>query len=797
MIHKVNYLTSIGKYRNYTASGQVDFQKMTLIFGDNGGGKTTLTSILRSLTLNQADLVKNRKSTNSTENQAAQIISRNTTDTTHTFHHANGWSAPLNDIEIFDVHFVHDNVYSGFEMSDDHKKQLHKFVIGAQGIVTQQLIDQNKTDKAAIRISQGEISNQLIQEVQNGLTPTLVNSFVGIQPTEGENIIDRVAVSERKFTHANANAVIQTLHPLNPISVIQTGINFPSLISDLGSTTQLIQERALQELFANHYSELEGNSLQSPENWLQSGFNYVKSKLTASHGEVACPFCKQDIQSTSDILKAYTLKFNEEFNQLIERLKSQIATIENFNVELCLQSVSSIVGQNVSKIESWGRYLPNTVIAPTYNVTDQHVFSERHAALLDAVRRKLQNPSQAISTDAATNFRASGESINTNIRRYNQVASNYNSAIVAFKSTIPTVQNAQAELQRLKRIQKRFETEINTLCGTYLTSGIRLRALEAEYTRLSTQQETENSTFFSSYKDRINHYLANVFLTPFKIEDVRHIAPTGRGTQSKIGYKLTIDGKDISVDADPPLSTKECLSEGDKSTIALAFFLAKLDIDANKANKILVFDDPLSSLDSTRRSHTVSLIHKLFREMKQVIVLSHSEYFLHEIYAICPRRETKTLRISMANLVTKESVIQTCDLDELAKSDYFKQIDRLENFRTSPNLDMKEGIFASLRTVLESHLTFKFYREVKTMTGLKTFGNLINHLETSPAVFIDNANRVDIINQLNQINNIGWRPHHGTAMPEQNSLLYNPYTITLPELDALIVITLNLIYNRL
>ena len=40
MIHKVNYLTSIGKYRNYVAVGQVDFRKMTLIFGDNGGGKT-------------------------------------------------------------------------------------------------------------------------------------------------------------------------------------------------------------------------------------------------------------------------------------------------------------------------------------------------------------------------------------------------------------------------------------------------------------------------------------------------------------------------------------------------------------------------------------------------------------------------------------------------------------------------------------------------------------------------------------------------------------------------------------
>lgn len=52
MINKVENLVSIGKFRNYQASGQVNFNKLTLIYGDNGGGKTTLTSVFRSLTTN-------------------------------------------------------------------------------------------------------------------------------------------------------------------------------------------------------------------------------------------------------------------------------------------------------------------------------------------------------------------------------------------------------------------------------------------------------------------------------------------------------------------------------------------------------------------------------------------------------------------------------------------------------------------------------------------------------------------------------------------------------------------------
>ena len=93
-----------------------------------------------------------------------------------------------------------------------------------------------------------------------------------------------------------------------------------------------------------------------------------------------------------------------------------------------------------------------------------------------------------------------------------------------------------------------------------------------------------------------------------------------RATRSKIGYKFTIDGQDISFDPNQQNSARDCLSEGDKSTITLAFFLSKLDIDPGLNNKILVFDDPLSSFDNNRRMYTVQLIKDLFPNIKQVVV---------------------------------------------------------------------------------------------------------------------------------------------------------------------------------
>jgi len=150
-----------------------------LFYGDNGSGKTTLTSILRSLTQNDLETITHRQSIAQVNPgvpqppQSAIIIQRNATagDITHSFNPTRGWSVPFPDIEIFDIHFVNDNIYSGFEFNDAHKTQLHQFVIGAQGVAIQQQIEQNKTAKATSRQNKTQIENDLIQEVGNNLTP--------------------------------------------------------------------------------------------------------------------------------------------------------------------------------------------------------------------------------------------------------------------------------------------------------------------------------------------------------------------------------------------------------------------------------------------------------------------------------------------------------------------------------------------------------------------------------------------------------------------------------------------------
>ncbi len=796
MINKVERLTSIGKFRNYTAAGQVNFCKLTLIYGDNGGGKTTLTSVFRALTTNNPEIVRSRISTNHIAPQAAQITQTGTPNIFHTFG-ATGWTTPFANIEIFDIHFVNDNIYSGFDFNEEHKKQLHQFVIGAQGIAIQNQIEQNKADKATSRQNQADIEQQIIQLVSNNLTSDLIISFVAIPASQINGIDQQIVTAEAALASANANSIIQTLQTLSSITQISSGIDIASLITDLQSTSQAIQNVALESLFSNHCQDLADNGLEGSENWLQKGFAYVKSKQTANEANISCPFCKQGLVEGLEILDAYISKFNADFNALVQRLQTHLTSIQNFNLDSVIQAINNINQTNTGRITSWATHLPNTVHSPTFNIfVDEAVLRAEFQSLITSLQQKIQNPTLAVATAATSVFQSSLQTINTNINSYNQSVTTYNALITTFRGGIQTVANAQLSVDNLKRVKKRFEAPIVTLCAQLIAEKQVLKSLETAYTSLSQQQQSAATTFFGSYQTRINHYLGNVFKTHFRIDDVVHVAPKGKATQSKIAYKLTIDGKDISFIPNQPFNAKECLSEGDKSTIALAFFLSKLDIDPNLQDKILIFDDPLSSLDTNRRTYTIRIIKSLFQQLKQVVVLSHNEYFLHEIGKDIGASQKCTLRIK-EDFAAKASKIEACDLEKLVKIEYFKHIESLEAFRSNPEHSLKDSVLGWLRNVLEAHLRFKFYKEIRTMSGQQTFGRLITFLDGFPVVFRDNGNRVAIVSTLHIINGVSWKPHHGDPNPDYTALGMNPNTITAPELDNLIQDTLNLIEVQL
>lgn len=804
MIHKIQRLISVGKFRNYTTAGDVCFQKLTMIYAKNGIGNTTLSTVIRSLATLKPELVRNRKSTNSTTPIAAQITQRDSlsNDTSHNLG-ANGWSNPFPNIEVFDIHFVNENVYSGFEFSKEHKEELYNFVLGQQAVALQVQINSNKASKAGSVALKESYETQIIQQAGNGLTAAMLPAFMQINPATVTNITGQIATAEVALLSAQHETIIQSFQPLLALQAFNANIDFAELISDLAASSQTIQEVALQSLYDAHRQELADNSIVESEHWLRQGFNYLSAKTTSATNpqqpDLLCPFCKQPVNSTLEIINAYSLHFNDTFNSYVSRLTSYREALQNINLDSVILQWNNTNQLNSDRTANWSAHLPATTQTPSYNIiADEQVFRQELQALTNIVISKLQNPFVVVATTTSTIFQNSVTLINQNITTYNQSVTAYDAAITIFRASIQTVASAQLTLESLRRTERRCLPAILTLCSHLRAERQNHRNLSDAYARMMESARLSSNALLHNYQTRINHYLNTVFHTPFRVTGSNVVPPHGQNTVNRAEYTLTIDGQNISTDPNLPNAAKDVLSEGDKTTIALAFFLAKLDVENIKDQKAIIFDDPLSSFDNSRRTTTVSLLAKLAKEAKQLVVLSHDRKFLFDLNRRVRSVMKKGLEI-VYDETNNTSKIQFLEIDKMLQNDYFICLNKIKDFIATGTDEGKRECRREIRIALENYLIFYYYNHLGGNLST-TFGDLVNRLEelyTAGTITFRDSDGQQVIDDLKELNEISWDSHHGDGdiLETRDEILVEDIDLT--AFKGYLQTTLDLIEKRL
>lgn len=164
MIKKFIKINGTGRFLNYS-SGTVpsphrtsDFEKLNLIYGENGSGKTTLSVILNSLRGTNGVLTKKR-SFDRTVPQIVEVLTDLSPNPKLTFNNST-WDNNYPNIEIFDIHFITDNVYTGLEVQNSHKKNLFEIIFGNQGV---QLKNDIQTIKDSIQVEQRSLQTTTSQ----------------------------------------------------------------------------------------------------------------------------------------------------------------------------------------------------------------------------------------------------------------------------------------------------------------------------------------------------------------------------------------------------------------------------------------------------------------------------------------------------------------------------------------------------------------------------------------------------------------------------------------------------------
>ncbi|KQC13922.1 MAG: hypothetical protein APR63_06995 [Desulfuromonas sp. SDB] len=357
------------------------------------------------------------------------------------------------------------------------------------------------------------------------------------------------------------------------------------------------------------------------------------------------------------------------------------------------------------------------------------------------------------------------EGIKQSVDAYNHSVSEINKQIDIRKNEIKSADVAivRNDIVMLKARKRRFEQDAKELCEAYSKACDSKRTLEQKKNQVKSDLDTYTENIFTNYEAKINKLLEN-FGAGFRITETKRSYLGGTASSH---YQIKINN--VSVDLGDTSSSwaipsfRNTLSAGDKSTLALAFFIAKLETDSKLSEKIIVLDDPFSSLDRSRRTCTKQIICKLTQKAKQVIVMSHDPNFLKIIWDSSNKTETKPLQLSRLG---QNSTITEWDIVKETREEYHRNHSLLSEYCYNGSGD-RVNVARTIRPLLEQYIRFIFPGHFSETEWLGDFIGKIRKAQSgSPLVSAQ-----PILDELDAVNDYSKRYHHDTNPAYEKELI--------------------------
>jgi wobble nucleotide-excising tRNase len=176
-------------------------------------------------------------------------------------------------------------------------------------------------------------------------------------------------------------------------------------------------------------------------------------------------------------------------------------------------------------------------------------------------------------------------------------------------------------------------------------------------------------------------------------------------------------------------------SEGEKTAIALCYFLSTLEADDRKIKDlIVVIDDPVSSLDTKAMNYACSLVRNRLSGAAQLIVLTHNQHCMNEFkkhwkgWAKGEPDKVKARLKFIDVIVPASTMLRTANIIDLPvhlreyESEYHYLFEKVLRFEEAAegHFDYAFMMPNVLRRVLEIFLAFKVPRSGNISDKLKT-----------------------------------------------------------------------------
>jgi|GEM_PF-1013108 wobble nucleotide-excising tRNase len=750
-LDKIIDVQKVGRFEKLHVPTGIRFSKLTLVFGENGWGKSTIADILRSVSTREPKILTGRETLASAGTQKVLLL----VDGNQAEFNGEAWQGPCPKVAVYDQIFVNQNIFSGDSVSHDHLKRQYGLVVGETGVSLMRDI---------VRIDEevGEVSTTIrrYEHTIQGVIATLganslsVDQFISLEQLDnGDQAIAEMEAAVRRLEQIDqiGRAPLPDQLP-EPSSTESLRFLLASSVDGVATDAHRILRAHIERY---HAAEGRGNSAMAHEVWLEAGLSYVPDD--------PCPFCGQELQDRL-LVDAYRDFFSNAYKELAARVQRSRATIERHvsgeyadTIRRAMTGIATIESnwRALADVEEPGITMPDEALALLIDA------ATGVDALLELKQRDLVSalPEQDIA-GALTQWE---EAVSV-IKEINQQIRAYREGLIAIRDAqdaadLPAQKTA---LSILRARTRRYEPDMVVNNEELQNAQLRKAALAIDKTAKRGELTVHTTAVTQGLGATINAYLDRLG-AGFRID---YQPPNYRGKEPAASYNLLIN--DVPVQprtAQDDIGTpcfKNTLSAGDKSVLSLAIFLATLKSRDDLNEVIVVLDDPFTSMDDFRRSFTVNEINKLTTHVSQIFVLSHEKGFLRSIWDTVDRDLVTSLSIQTG--APGLASIAHFDLEAATRPRHLTERMEVEEF-CQQSIGSPPHIRRLLRNVLEV-----FYRQADPELFLPDdlLGSIIAKIEAAPPAYRYKA----ALDYLTEVNRYTRAFHHapvvGAAVEDTN-----------------------------
>ncbi len=711
MINKILKIQNVGLLQDAVLGGAVDLAQITVIYAENGRGKSTFAAIMRACGSGDGARLNARRTIDSPGSPQVSLLF----DNRQPLVLKNGaWSGPRPPIVVFDSEFVDQNVYSGLEVRANHRQSLLEFALGAQAVQAKQRVDQLAKQIDA----QTRRRTDALNSLKGYALPLALDQFLVLPVTsDAQQQLDGL----RKRLEASKRAQ-QLVARQDPRPLQRLEFDARKAFDLLGRQLEDVEETAEAAVLAH----VDAHRAAGLEDWLSRGLDYLDVD--------ECPFCGQPIGGI-ELVRAYRSYFNQAYGDLKRDVTALEGRIDAALADSQIVAARDAATANTARIEAWkdlfdlrAPTLPADVLLTSLQRTRSH--------LLQLVSTKGQAPLSPAGTDA--DFQSAADtlaSINGAVAAYNSQIAALVAAITDHKQKLVAEDSGalQGEITRLEAALRRHLPDVVTAAAEYQSADAERTRLDEEKIRERSQSDALMQATLRKYEASLNNLLAK-FGAAFSIE---RLQPTYVGSgEARAEYQLRLRnrpvklGSRVGTESEPAFATT--LSEGDKRTLAFAFFLAGVVEDPRLSDTIIVVDDPVASLDWNRKRRSIDFLVGLAPKCRQLIVLSHDPYFVREFKGRLAKANPTAASVILELTTVKNdySAFGTCDVDDVCSSDYYRHHRMVADYAAGKSTAKAQEVAKAIRPLLEGY----YHRRFPTMIPQgHTFGTVIELVKAAKA----------------------------------------------------------------